>query len=598
MPPPQQQQPGGPLLKVLLLLTSAFAVLWSLRISDERRHRARLLRRVMRTEEPRQQPTVAVLSSSWQWDSVQAVAALFQRLHPSVRVIVERDRDPAGRMETLWRTQGVRCFLSGTSEGHVRRILPFLRATPEVLVVSPTSTATPDSFEGGLPRNFVRVTPHDGAVPNVVGKCVVHEVLRRIRRSAEQEGGAAKEAAATVPRPAAETRHLFDSLPVQRIAAAGLLVDGAEQQPEPPPPEDDLAALRTVAVLHLNNIYGQGLARVLRRQLPPMNLGMALRFVPFDAETLPERARLLERMVAEERLAAVVYVGFGSDLNRYAGLCRELPALRGLPHVLCPATAFDQDLLRNPDAPALMANAYCVVYFGEPGSEKRYAALAADLGAAAQAGPAAALQQDALSLLLLAERAGGGHEELHRAARGFVGVTGQIRLDSRGDRIGGSFNLVTTKEVLGAAAWKPVGTRSVLGTAEVRLAGEGGGVHTLVGSKLEFAHKSLPVSRVLRAVGVPECAGRDCSCAPGDRVEIVSRDLYGNALSWTGGLSDVDRLQLHAADRTTIRVGCTLLLPSFQVRVMPVRSDADAIPVFYVPDHAGSSADVREVVVL
>jgi len=174
-----------------------------------------------------------------------------------------------------------------------------------------------------------------------------------------------------------------------------------------------------------------------------------------------------------------------------------------------------------------------------------------------------------------------------------------VRLDSRGDRVGGSFNLVTTKQVLGAAAWKPVGTRSVLGTAEVRLAGQEGGVHTLVGSKLEFAHKSLPVPRVLRAVGVPECAAgdRDCSCAPDDRVKIVSRDLYGNALSWTGGLSDVGRLQLHAADRTTIRVGCTLD-PSFQVRVMPVRSDADASPVFYVPDHAGSSADVREVVLL
>ena len=54
---------------------------------------------------------------------------------------------------------------------------------------------------------------------------------------------------------------------------------------------------------------------------------------------------------------------------------------------------------------------------------------------------------------------------------------------------------------------------------------------------------------------------------------------------------------MHAADRSRVHVGCSLE-PAFSVRIMPVSDDKDPSPVFMVPDHAQSSSDIEEVVVL
>ena len=89
------------------------------------------------------------------------------------------------------------------------------------------------------------------------------------------------------------------------------------------------------------------------------------------------------------------------------------------------------------------------------------------------------------------------------------------------------------KRALGSLAWKVVGTRSVVGTAEVRLRRDDGASHTLIGSKLDFTRKSLPVSKVLRAAGMRACGpeGNDgaCTCAATDKVRVQSTDLYGTS---------------------------------------------------------------------
>ena len=263
------------------------------------------------------------MSSSWQWESLQSVAAAFAEQHPDVEVLVERSRDPAGRMEALRRTRGVRCFLSGTSEGHVRKILPWVRSHPEVVVCSPTSTALPGSFEGGLlPRNFVRVMPHDGNMPNVIGKCVVNEVRARLRASRERREAAKPR---TVPQPAPETRH--PSKPqLERIAAAGLLVDPTEQPRRPRSPRTPSGPC-TPPWCSTRTRPTAGARRGAPRAAPgdEPGGGRALRADRLGPEAT---VRLLDAMAGPERVAVVVYLGFGADFNGYVRACRSAPGCR------------------------------------------------------------------------------------------------------------------------------------------------------------------------------------------------------------------------------------------------------------------------------
>ena len=559
------------LASLLALSLTVAGLLFVLRANDDRltgRARAAILSRPKPAAAPEAPgpARVAAVSGGFRFDSLRRVCDVFRRRHPDLEV--RRTKAPEEELRALY-AQGYRRFLAGTSEKHLRRIVPFCLRHPDVLVISPTSTeVSPD-----LPPNVLRMQPDDSAIPETMCH-TMYDMLERAKLRTVQQARQRREA--FLDRVAGEEDPgRFARREDERVAGGSLLNDGRAQDLSAPEP--DQPGLRTVVILHSDNSYGRALRDLCRTQLKAAapadpDLEVVGRAVQYTRDTLPQKAELLERMRTEEGLQAVLFVGF-SEVNAWADALAAYPQLRALPHVV--SSAFDPDLLRSRSG---LPGAVFVSYYGQSLQDK-FRDFAKELRTVSEAPvePFAAFQYDALTLLA----AHGSHESVRSAD--FAGVSGEVRFDARGDRVGGVYNLVTVERVLGETQWKTAGLREVTGFKQFSL---GDAAHVVNGNKISRAPRPYPLARLISGDG----------CSGDDPVTAVSRDVYGNMLQWSGTVDASGSVDLHPSDETYMRVECSTQ-PPFDLQVFRTVSDRDAATAYKVPHHADGPDMIQRRVV-
>ena len=411
--------PAQVLLQLSVVCVSFLGVLVTMRMSDDARARKVALRRVSEPEEaplatgpPGRRraaaapPSGAAAARGGVRELLVAVGEPSER-SGGLRGAAPGRRGPGGALPGPRGAHGgppadagVRCFLSGTSEGHVRKILPWVRSHPEVVVCSPTSTALPGASRGPAAAEL-----RAGHAPRRQHAQRDRQVRRQRgagpppRLAGAPGGGEAADGAAARAGDPAPLREAAAGADRGRRAAGG--PHGAAAPPAEEP-EDPLRALHTAVVLYADTAYGEGLVEVLRAQLPAMNLGVAVRYVPIASD--PEATvRLLDAMAGPERVAVVVYLGFGADFNGYARLPERPPGAGAEPHP-GPGGGLRRGAAAEPGRPAPHEERVRAGLLRGGGLRPAARQLAARMDKRQVVGPASALQHDALSLLAAAER--------------------------------------------------------------------------------------------------------------------------------------------------------------------------------------------------